>query len=136
MTKETLEQYGDLLKEIENLENRIEKIENQSTMVSDIVQNGYKRHTKIFGVDLIRQHRLAGYKEKLQKFYDKLIRQREEIEGYIETIKEPSMRQIFRYRYIDGMNWIQIQFAMSYKHEDTARKKIEKYFKKLKDDPT
>ena len=130
MTKETLEEYGDLVKEIEDLERRIEKIENQSIMVSDIVQNGYKRHAKIFGVDLIRQNRLDRYKEKLGKFYDKLIEKREKIEDYIETIKEPSIRQIFRHRYIEGLSWYKIAQIMNLNNEDTPRKRHDRFLEK------
>ena len=39
MTKEVLEQYVDLLKEIKKLDKRIERLEKQSTIVSDVVQN-------------------------------------------------------------------------------------------------
>ena len=130
MKKETLEQYGDLVKEIEDLEKRIEKIENQSIMVSDIVQNGYKRHAKIFGVDLIRQNRLDKYNEKLRKVYDELLQKREEIEDYIKTIKEPSIRQIFRYRYIDGLSWFKVAQVMNLNNEDTPRKRHDRFLEK------
>ena len=38
MNKETLIQYSDLKKEIQNLEKRIDRIEKQSAMISDVVQ--------------------------------------------------------------------------------------------------
>lgn len=39
MTKEVLEQYVDLLQEIKKLDKRIERLEKQSAIVSDVVQN-------------------------------------------------------------------------------------------------
>lgn len=39
MTKELLEQYVDLLQEIKNLDKRIERLKEQSSIVSDVVQN-------------------------------------------------------------------------------------------------
>lgn len=41
MNKEKLIQYCDLKKEIENLKKRIDKIEKQSEMVADVVQNTF-----------------------------------------------------------------------------------------------
>ena len=43
MTKEKLKQYNDLKIEISKLENRIDRLKKQSEIVSDVVQNGYKR---------------------------------------------------------------------------------------------
>lgn len=39
MTKEVLEQYVDLLQEIKKLNKRIKRLEKQSAIVSDVVQN-------------------------------------------------------------------------------------------------
>ncbi len=51
-----------------------------------------------------------------------------EIETYINNIERSDIRQIFEHRYIDNMNWIQIQIAMGYKHENTARMKHDRFF--------
>ena len=51
MNKETLIQYCDLKQEIKKLENRIDKIQKQSDMVADVVQNGYKGHAVVCGYD-------------------------------------------------------------------------------------
>lgn len=127
MTKEELIQYCDLKKEIEDLEKRIDKIHRTTEMVSDTVQNGYKHRAVIFGVDLTRKRKLHTYEEKLQCFYNKLFEEQNKIEDYIETIPKSNLRSIFRYRYIDNMNWKQIQVLMQYRHEDTARKKHDKF---------
>lgn len=127
MTREELIQYCDLKKEIEDLEKRIDKIHKTTEMVSDTVQNGYKHRAVIFGVDLTRKRKLHAYEDKLQEFYDKLFEEQNKIEDYIETIPKSDIRQIFRYRYIDNMNWKQIQVFMQYRHEDTARKKHDKF---------
>ena len=127
MTREDLIQYCDLTKEIEDLEKRIDKIHKTTEMVSDTVQNGYKHRAVIFGVDLTRKRKLHAYEDKLQEFYDKLFEKQNKIEDYIEKIPKSDVRQIFRYRYIDNMNWKQIQVLMQYRHEDTARKKHDKF---------
>ena len=125
--KTILVQYCDLKKEILKLENRLEKIRKQSPMVSDVVQNGYKRHAVIFGYDIIRDSKLKKLEKILQERYDKLLDMQTEIETYISSIEKSDIRQIFEHRYIDDMSWVQIQMAMGYNNEDTARKKHDKY---------
>ena len=70
------------------------------------------------------------YENKLQTFYDKLFEEQNKIEDYIEKIPQSNIRQIFRYRYIDGFSWNQIQVLMEYKHEDTARRKHDRFLEK------
>lgn len=127
--KEKLIQYCDLQKEIEKLEERIEKIRKQSDLIADVVQNGFKGHTLIRGIDYTRIHKLNKLEAVLQERYDKLLDMQIEIEEWINTIDRSDIRQIFEYRYIDNMSWIQIQFAMGYRHEDTARNKHDKFLK-------
>ena len=129
--KTILVQHCDLKKEIIKLENRLEKIRKQSPMVSDVVQNGYKRHAVIFGYDIIRDSKLKKLEKILQERYNKLLDMQTEIETYISSIGRSDIRQIFEHRYIDDMSWVQIQMAMGYKHEDTARNKHDKYLKKI-----
>ena len=127
MNKQLLVQYNDLLKEREKLEKRIAKLEKQSSMVSDVVQNGYKRHAVIFGYDLKRGNKLKELKETLAIREAMIIVQQTEIEKFINSIPDSATRQIFSHRYIENMNWYQIQINMGYRHEDTARKKLEKF---------
>lgn len=127
MTKEELIEYCDLKKEIKDLEERIDKIHKTTEMISDTVQNGYKHRAVIYGVDLTRKRKLHTYEDKLQNFYNKLFTEQNRIEDYIETIPKSNIRKIFRHRYIDNMNWKQIQVCMEYRHEDTARKQHDKF---------
>lgn len=127
MTKEILIQYCDLKNEIHKLEKRIDVIEKQSEMVSDVVQNGYKGHAVIYGYDCNRAYKLNLLKLTLKERYNKALQMQTDIETYINTIPKSDIRQIFEHRYIDNMNWIQIQGIMGYRHEDTARKKHDKF---------
>lgn len=129
MKSEILIQYCDLKREIEDLKKRIEKLENQSETVADVVQNGYKGRAVIYGVDCYRTQKLKELKQILQERYDMVVKQKNEIEEYIGKIAQSDIRQIFEYRYIDGFSWNQIQILMGYRHEDTARKKHNKYLK-------
>ncbi len=130
MTKEILIQYCDLQKEIKKLENRIDKIHKQSEMVSDVVQNGYKRHAVIYGYDIKRKYKLELLETTLQERYDRLLHMQNEIETWINSIDKSDIRQIFEHRYIDNMNWIQVQLTMGYDSEDVARKKHDRFLEK------
>jgi len=130
MTKEELIQYSDLKTEIEKLERRIEQIKKQSEMISDVVQNGYKRHAVVRGIDYSRKHRLNKLEAVLQERYDKALQMQTDIETYINTIPKSNIRQIFEYRYIDNMNWIQIMHKMGYNAESTARVQHDRFLEK------
>ena len=129
--KQKLIQYCDLQKEIEKLEKKIEKIRKQSDLIADVVQNGIKGHMLIRGIDYTRIHKLDKLEAVLQERYDKLLDMQTEIEEWINAIDRSDIRQIIEYRYIDNMNWYQIQHKMGYKHEDTARKKHDTFLEKV-----
>lgn len=137
MTKQELEEIFYIKKEIMDLEERINKIEEQSSMVADAVQKGYKRRAIIFGIDVKRAYKLQSNYERLQKFKIMLVDKQCKIENYIETIPFSEIRQIFRYRYLNAMNWIQVAHEMNrkYKHkeynEDSVRMKHDRYLKKV-----
>lgn len=112
MNKEVLVQYCDLKNEISKLEERIDKIEKQSEMIADVVQNGYKGHAVIYGFDCNRAYKLDLLKLTLRERYDKALEMQVEIETYISSIPKSDIRQIFEHRYIDNLSWIQIQIIM------------------------
>ena len=130
MDKKTLIQYTDLIKEKEKLKKRIERLERQSTMVSDVVQKGYKRHLVIFGYDISRENKLRELNDILIQREAMIIIQQTEIEKYINTIERSDLRQIFVHRYIDNMDWYQVAQAMGYNNEDTPRKRHDRFLEK------
>ena len=130
MNKELLVQYNDLLKEKIKLEKRMAKLEKQTSMVSDVVQNGYKRHAVIFGYDLIRKKKLDELQMTLKIREAMIIVQQAEIEKYINEIEDSKTRQIFVHRYIDNMEWYQIAIEMGYNNEDAPRKKHDRFLEK------
>lgn len=130
MDKKLLSQYSDLKKEIPKLEKRIEKLERQSSMASDVVQNGYKRHAIIYGFDVIRSNKLQQLKDTLEIRKAKAIIQQIEIEKYVNTIEDSELRQIFEHRYIDGMDWYQVAAVMNMSGESVPRKRVERYLEK------
>lgn len=128
--KEKLIQYCDLQKEISDLENKLDKKKSKDDIVADVVQNGYKGRAVIRGIDWKEQHKIDRLEAVLQERYDKALDLQIEIEEWINTIDRSDIRQIIEYRYIDNMNWYQIQTIMKYDHEDVARRKCERFLEK------
>lgn len=138
MKKEILDEYIFLRQEIIGLEKRIEQIESQSPTVADVVQNGYKGRAVIRGYDLKRVEKIHLFEQKLQERHDMCVNLRIKIEEFIKNIPKTELRQIFEYKYYDGMNWIQIAFLMNIKYntdrynEDSVRMKHDRFLKKFK----
>lgn len=137
MTKQELEEVFYIRKEIQDLEKRIDRIEKQSKHVSDVVQNGYKRHAVVYGVDVKRAYKLQINNAKLRKFKIALVDKVQKIEDYIEIVPFSEIRQILRYRYLDNFNWIKISHKMNDLYgkdkytADSVRMKHDRYLKNL-----
>lgn len=118
MDKNILLQLTETVKEIEDLKRRIADAEKkreqyEKLIVSDTVKgtrsDGIYGSIKVTGAD----RRDAAYQEKLlarrlesmQRLLDKLERQRVEAEEYIESLENSRLRQMTRYKYIDGLSW-------------------------------
>lgn len=134
MTKEELEQYSKLKKEIIYLENKIEKLENKNPIASDSIQIGFigkrKKVTTITGIDEKQQKRITKYKTQLQTFKLQLEQKRAELEEFIERIEDTDLRLIIRYRYEDDFSWIKIMHLMGYESESQAKMKVKRFFEK------
>lgn len=134
MTKEILEQYLDVKKEIDKLEDRIKKMEKQGPLIADTVQvgiEGKKRRIGVVrGIEKNWSKRLERNKTNLQIFKLKLNEQQGDVENYINEIKKPAVRQIFEHRYLEAMEWYQIALEMGYSGESTPRMRHDRYLEK------
>lgn len=135
MTKEVLEQYTHVKLEIKKLEERIERLEKQSAMIADTVQNGLqgkkKRISIVYGYDIRRANLLKKYKTQLEEFKIVLLEKQIEVEEFIEAISDSRIRLIFQLRYHENRMWYQIAQIMKYDSEDAPRKVHDRYLKKL-----
>lgn len=139
MIKELLEQADSLIEEIKDIERRLNRIEKkEKTILGDSVTGSekeypyLKRNFRVNGVynKLFTSSAKRQYKKMLKskKYkYEKMVKQ---IEYELNYIDNSEIRRIIRYRYYDNLSWIQIQIKMKYNSEDTARKKIERFFEK------
>ncbi len=123
MTRKDLEEYRNTLKEIADLEKRIQREQNKEieTIVGTIqssmknfpflptregvwIENPEQVETRVKLLETYNTNLLNAQKKKL------------EIETFISNIKSPSIRRIFRYRYIDGMSAARTGKEVGYTH--------------------
>lgn len=101
MRIETLKKYRPLAAEADELKNRIESMDGlHSPTISDNPAHTNETH----GLDtiVIKRHKLfRQYIKKLKRCQDMLL----EIEQYLDTVTDPEVRTLIRYKYLDGMTW-------------------------------
>lgn len=101
MRIETLKKYRPLVVEADELKKRIESMDGlHSPTISDNPTHTNETH----GLDtiIIKRHKLyRQYLKKLKRCQDMLL----EIEQYLDTVTDPEVRTLIRYKYLDGMTW-------------------------------
>lgn len=143
LEKHILEQYTDmqeeekdLVRRIDRINTQIEKMEETGYMVADSVSCG-KRGKKPLGTKKIqgfpypeydrKKSILKTYRLQLELMDQKLLELLQKVEEYISSIEDSRMRRIFRYRYIDGMNWVQISHRIKSLTADGCRSAHDRY---------
>ncbi len=127
MDKKRLEQLRDLQMELRYREDEIGFLKNNAEYVGDTAKD-YK--TGLGRVIVIRGYSDKKYRQK-QKIYEsrkeKLAKEIDEVEQWIETVEDPEMRVIFSMRYKDGQSMTEIGERL-HMHKSTVKRKIDKFF--------
>ena len=135
--KTDLEQMSFLHKEIEDLQERLDKLDKPLKQVIDSVQGSstsypYIKHNCV--IEGIEYPKEGKQKRKLRKLINENKRELDKrinnLEYELKKIEDSEVRQIIRLRYEDNLNWIQIMFKMDYKSESTARTKLDRFLGK------
>lgn len=128
MTYSDLKQYIHIQSELNSLYDKLYEIQNNN--ISDVVRGSYPQYPftihsiKIKGEDTARI-------ETLQKHIDDLRRKSDEIENFIESITDSYIRQIFTYKYIEGLSWQQVSRKLGgYNTSDSVRMAAKRFFNK------
>jgi RNA polymerase sigma factor (sigma-70 family) len=122
MTKERLRQYQQLKREKDMLEEKLEELE--SAMTSPRIQKldgmpqGQHQGGSLMEA-LVEQHLALKnvYANKLRELNDTLL----DIETAIESLTDPTERNLMRLRYIDGLKWEEITLTIGYSWQQTHR---------------
>ena len=131
MTKELLEQYQSLCKDIKELKQEIDNMRRDTTTKDSVTGSSphypYTIHQIVIeGVDY--EHRPIV--EAMQRQLQRAINQRMEIEEYIASIDDSEIRLIARLKYLRGMSWQQIAFQIGRYDEQRPRKKMYDFLRK------
>lgn len=123
-----LKQYNDLQEEIKELEKEIKRLQN-SKVEHDKVRGSSnvfpytERSFTIEGYNIHDVDRLRKRKEILRERKTKCEDMKLQIEEFINTIPDSRTRRVFRYRYIDGLNWLAVARKIG-KHDESYPRKI------------
>lgn len=137
--KDILLKCIDMKKEIADLENRIQNLKDKEADNSKFVRDSVRGSSNSFpyisrsiiieGIEEKKESKkTVKYKKILKEKKDKLLDLIIEAEEYLKNIDDSRIRQIIRYKYIDGKNWVQIGHLMN-TSADAARMELKRYFK-------
>ena len=127
MDKAVLAEYADMKEEIKDLRRRIDEDKRaleklQRTIVTDSVTCGKKgkkplRTVKIQGAPKLaierKQNALARKRKLMELLEADLLEKQTEVEEYIQQIEKSELRIMFRFYYIDNLNWVQVAHRMN-----------------------
>lgn len=126
MDEKTLRQYVSIKKETEDLKRRIIHLKNE---VDRMRNDGLSSANTNSYIE--KQVLRAEYIDRLSELEQKLIKESVEIENYISEIPDSFIRQIIRYKYIDGMSWERTARKMGGSNtRDSIRMIVKRYFKR------
>lgn len=133
--KELLEQLSSLHSEVEDLQKRLDKLENKPLKtVIDSVQGSsisypYIQHQcTIEGVEYPKVNKQRRKLRKLiQENKRKIDKKIINLEYELKRVEDSEIRQIIRFKYEDNLSWVQIMFKMKYNSESTAKMKLKRF---------
>jgi len=130
MTKEQLSQLSWLRLEIEDLTNRIRRIESAlSGKTSRIEGMPWLGGGRDFLGDLAPQ--LCDLKSQLTKSKHTAMAEYASLQTFIERIDDSQVRLIFTLRYLDGLSWHQVAWRLGGNTSDSVRMTHNRYLAKL-----
>ena len=134
MNKNFLSQIDGLNKEIKDIKKRLEDLAARpDKVVRDSVSGSsttwpYIKHSCVVeGVDTSKYRNIKKYKRILREKQEKLQKKIIQLEYELNYIEDSDLRKIFRFKYVDCMNWVQIMFEMGYDSESKARMKLNRF---------
>lgn len=120
MTKEELSRYYYLKKEIKQIEERIKEIDD--TFLSANRINGMRYEKRLSNPQEQRMILIEKYDKRLEEKKDEALKELMKIETFIDSINDPEIRMIFRYRYIELMEWNKIVMLVHMSERTIYRK--------------
>lgn len=136
ITKEMLKEIEHTAEELKDLRLRLDKMERkENKIIGDSVTGSskyfpYTKHSfKIIGIPKIKNNK-NKYRKMIKSKEHKLEKKRLQLEYELNYVQDADIRKIIRYRYNDGLTWLQIMFEMGYTSESVAKMKLKRFLKK------
>ena len=145
MSKDILEQYALVKKEISDIEKRIaESSRKIKQLEKEIICDTVKGSREDFSYGRINVRGIAEdeiekqwkrtrkYLERLQNFKEKLQDMIIKIEEFIQQIPNSEVRMMIRYRFTDNLEWQEVSKKMGPGYTaDACRQKVNRYLKRV-----
>ncbi len=129
MTEKELNQYRRLISEAEDLQHRIDKLYDKDIDTTHSTVRGSSKSFPFiefhFGVWVDDPEQVADRDKMIAIYQDRLKYARSEamkIEQFIKNILDSELRQIFEYRYIDGMKLMDVGDIMGMDRSGIGKK--------------
>ena len=123
MTREQLESYRSMKDEIQELNYKLEHIMEDDTMIGSSTildyRSGFPVPQGVVGIDWDRYYRL---KKQYTLRAEKLKKECELVEAYIEAIDDSMIRRIFRMYFVEGLSQKQIGRNVHLDKSNVSRK--------------
>ncbi|GAA0763820.1 hypothetical protein SDC9_83104 [bioreactor metagenome] len=135
MDKEKLKRYRRLLSELELLKRQLEKIEPEFVMDSvngsdtEFPYTQHKMHIEGYDLESYRK-KVARLNKRIVSKMNELVEEKDSLIEFIYNIEDSEIRQIFIYRYMDGLTWKEIGDKMNFA-TSTIRMKHDNFVKSL-----
>lgn len=135
MTKEQLSKLQNIIAEIKQIKRELENIEPEysiDSVTGSSINFPYTQHNiKIEGYDTgSYERKIQRIRNRLKRKMIELVEEKDMLTEYIYNLDNSDLRQIFTYRYINGLNWQEIGANMGYA-PITVRSKHDKYLKSI-----
>lgn len=120
ITRQQIEQYTNLKREISMLEDQIYAAENSGEYASDMVRGSTKEIPYAMHNIVIKGY-TSQHVPKLQKRKTQLEGECAAVERYIEAVEDSIMRQLLVRRYIEGKSLAEASRWVGYSESQTKR---------------
>ena len=142
MTKEILNQYMDLQKEIKEVRGRIRQVEEQ---IQKIEEDGIVADTVSGGEGGIQRYRIEGfpypeYSRKKTLLYTRrtilanlemdLVETINGVEDFIASVEDSRMRRIIDLRFLQGLSWQQVAARIGGNTESSVKMSFQRFMEK------
>ncbi len=114
-----------LKKEVTQIEDQIREL----TILSAFEMSGMPSSNSVSSPVEKFYNRLDKLRTKLEKAKEKVVVEKERLEGYIENIEDAEIRVLARARYLECKTW-EVIGDENHMDRRTASRKLEKYFGK------